>query len=80
MKKSELRQIIKEEISQTSNGLDSIYDWLENAYMNKRIGNLDKAKEVRKELTILKKATTILWKYQPLIDANVKPEEYFQNK
>ena len=77
MKKSELRKLIKEEISQTSNGFDAIYDWLEDAYMNKKTGSLDKSKEVKKDLAILKKATTILWKYQPLIDANIKPEEYF---
>jgi len=58
--------------------VNTTYEWLEDAYMKKKTANLDNQKKVKKELKILKEAMSIAWKYSPLIDGNIKPEDYFK--
>ena len=58
--------------------VNTTYEWLEDAFMKKKTANLDNQKKVKKELKILKNAMTIAWKYSPLIDNNVKPEDFFK--
>lgn len=54
------------------------YDWLEDAYLNKKLANISNQKKVKKELKVLKEAMNIAWTYAPLIDGNVPAEEYFK--
>lgn len=58
--------------------VNTTYEWLEDALMKKKLANLDNEKKVKKELKILKNAMNIAWKYSPLIDGNIKPEDYFK--
>ena len=58
--------------------VNTTYEWLEDAYLKKKTANIDNQKKVKKELKILKEAMTIAWKYSPLIDGNVKAEDYFK--
>ena len=58
--------------------VNTTYEWLEDALMQKKLANLDNEKKVKKELKILKNAMNIAWKYSALIDNNVKPEDYFK--
>ena len=58
--------------------VSTTYEWLEDALMKKKLANLDNEKKVKKELKILKNAMNIAWKYSPLIDGNIKPEDYFK--
>jgi hypothetical protein len=60
--------------------VNTTYEWLEDAYLKKKIGDPADYPKVKKELTALKKAMSIAWKYSPLIDGNVKPEEFFRLK
>tara|TARA_R110002049_G_scaffold131674_2_gene290490 strand:+ start:202 stop:450 length:249 start_codon:yes stop_codon:yes gene_type:complete len=58
--------------------VNTTYEWLEDAYMKKKTATLDNSKMVKKELKILKSAMSIAWKYTPLIDGNIKAEDYFK--
>jgi hypothetical protein len=58
--------------------VNTTYEWLEDAYLKKKTANLDNQKKVKKELKILKEAMSIAWKYSPLIDGNIKAEDYFK--
>ena len=58
--------------------VNTAYEWLEDALMKRKLANLDNEKKVKKELKILKNAMSIAWRYSPLIDNNVKPENFFK--
>lgn len=58
--------------------VNTTYEWLEDALMQKKLANLDNEKKVKKELKILKNAMNIAWKYTPIIDGNIKPEDFFK--
>lgn len=58
--------------------VNTAYEWLEDAYLNKKTASLDNSKKVKKELKVLKDAMSIAWKYSPLIDGNIKAEDYFK--
>ena len=58
--------------------VNDTYEWLEDAYLKKKTASLDNQKKVKKELKTLKEAMSIAWKYSPLIDGNVKAEDYFK--
>lgn len=58
--------------------VNTTYEWLEDAYLNKKLANLSNQKRVKKELKVLKEAMSIAWKYSPLIDGNVPAEDYFK--
>ena len=58
--------------------VNTTYEWLEDALMKKKLANLDNEKKVKKELKILKNAMNIAWKYTPIIDGNIKPEDFFK--
>jgi|TARA_R110002074_G_scaffold78095_4_gene176857 hypothetical protein len=60
--------------------VNTTYEWLEDAYLKKKIGDPADYPKVKKELTTLKNAMSIAWKYSPLIDGNVKPEDFFRLK
>ena len=58
--------------------VNTTYEWLEDALMQKKLANLDNEKKVKKELKILKNAMNIAWRYTPIIDGNIKPEDFFK--
>ena len=58
--------------------VNTTYEWLEDAYLNKKTASLANSKKVKKELKVLKDAMSIAWKYSPLIDGNIKAEDYFK--
>ncbi len=58
--------------------VNTTYEWLEDAYLKKKVASVENSKKVKKELKILKEAMSIAWKYSPLIDGNIPAEEYFK--
>ena len=58
--------------------LKAIYDWLEDARLNKKLGSLQAEKKVKKQLKHLSEALNIIWIYKGLIDENIPAEQYFK--